>query len=422
MIFFNKTPAPEKLNICIIAARFPILGRAAAHGFLWPIAKALVIAGHKVTVLSWKNPLSKPKIEQDGVEAYFLGQGYHKPFEEFSTLTLEKFTELHKKNPFHVVHCIDEFGLKVAEKKRQFRVAVAFDADATQMSKLFALSGRSQESVRSQIRIALAILIRYLRSFVFGTDRKVLKWADGVFVTSPQQKVVLERYYLYPELKTFVVPYGIDVSDLEPRKPSDELRKELGIPGSAKVVVTFTDMTEMEEIKNLFLAFEKVAIKKPASRLIVIGNGPLKKQIEFEMLNLALGSKVVFTGHVANVDVPNYIALADIFVNLSSRTSGFEPTLLEAMAQKKVIIGSEVSPISTIVEDGAEGFLVRPADKQTLATLILQVFTDQIDALPIGERARQKILGLFESDKMLIQTLSAYKQTMVRSGLFKVKS
>ena len=72
--------------------------------------------------------------------------------------------------------------------------------------------------------------------------------------------------------------------------------KKIGLPANAQVVVTITDMQDLTEMRYLLRSFEKVAIKKPAARLIVIGTGPLRKEIEFEMLNLALGSRVHFVG------------------------------------------------------------------------------------------------------------------------------
>lgn len=71
---------------------------------------------------------------------------------------------------------------------------------------------------------------------------------------------------------------------------------------------------------------------------------------------------MIFTGSIPSSELTDYIVLSDIYVNLSSRTTGFEPSMLEAMAQKKVVIGSELSPISTIITDGLDGFLfARPA-------------------------------------------------------------
>ena len=59
-------------------------------------------------------------------------------------------------------------------------------------------------------------------------------------------------------------------------------------------------------------------------------------------------------------------------------------------------------------------FLIRPADTFTLSELLLQAFSGQIASKEIGEHARQKVLNLFDREKMLAQTLTAYRQARHR--------
>lgn len=397
----------EPLNICIVARRFPLLNKSGEIGFLFPIARGLVRQGHRVTVLSWRNKNQLGYVERDGVKAYFLGEGSHDSVESFPQIVLRKFEQLHAQTPFHLLHSLDESGFEVGLKRKKLGVAVVYDVDATHIAQVYSLLGMSQETLPSLIRTSWKVAIKFLKTF-WRYDRKLLKTADAVFVHSPPQRVILERYYLYPDQRIFTVPFGVEVEDLSPRERSTELMKKLDLPANAQTVVTVTDMTELSEMRNLLWAFERVAIKKPTARLIIVGIGPLKKEIEFEALHLALGSRVIFTGEVTAQHLADYIALADVFVNLSARTSGVEQSLLEAMAQKKVIIGSEVSPLANVVEDGVDGFLIRPADTFTLSELLLQVFNEQVPVAEMGEHARQKVLNLFDAEKMLNQTLLAY--------------
>src|SRR5690606_14697062 len=136
---------------------------------------------------------------------------------------------------------------------------------------------------------------KFLTTF-YGGDQRLLSTADGIFVTNPQQRIILERYYLYPDFHTYTVPYGIELGDLTPKEKSFELRKSLGLPENAHIALTISDMTDVQELMPLLRAFEKVAIKKPNSYLILVGNGPKFKDIEFEVLNLALGSRVIMPG------------------------------------------------------------------------------------------------------------------------------
>ncbi|MEK6556403.1 MAG: glycosyltransferase, partial [Bdellovibrionota bacterium] len=136
------------------------------------------------------------------------------------------------------------------------------------------------------------------------------------------------------------------------------------------------------------------------------------KAIEFEMLNLALGNKVIMTGALSTEELQKYLALSDIYVNLSARTTGFEPSMLEAMAFKKVVIGSELSPIANIIENQLDGYLVRPAAIQELHQLMSQLVSEDGPPSEMGEKARKKVLELFDTDKMTERLLSAFNQTI----------
>lgn len=409
---------PESLNICLVSNRFQILSRSTDAGFLWPIARGLAKQGHKVTVISTKSPIGKAEINRDGVRTFYL-QENASPYKnlKFEEAALQKFIELHKNEPFHVLHSLDNSGRRIARKKKEFNIAVAYDAEATQMSQLFSILGMSQETLGSLITTAVAVTYKFLTTY-FGTDRKLLLTADGVFVNNPQQRIILERYYLYPDFHIYTVPYGMELGDLSPKEESVEYRKKWHLSSNAHVVVTISDMTEIRELQNLLRSFEKVAVKKPNAYLIIVGNGPYFKQVEFEMLNLALGNRVILPGALSSRDLIEFILMADVYVDMSSRSTGFEASLIEAMAQKKVIVGSEVSPIANVVEDGVDGFLLRPADIESLASLLIEIFSGTLPAEEIGDKARQKVIDLFDTQKMIRSVLDAYRKILLNTGLY----
>ncbi|AFY00386.1 glycosyltransferase family 4 protein [Bdellovibrio bacteriovorus] len=415
----KKSRLPETLNICLTSQRFPILSRATDHGFLWPIARGLAREGHKVTVLAASSALKKPEVTRDGVKVFYLHEGAKNLSHlSFQMAVRQKFAQLHKEDPFHIVHSIDKSGYRIATRKDDFKVAVAYDVEATQMSQLFAILAMKQDTLGSMLTTAVATAYKFLTTY-YGGDRQLLSTADGIFVTNPQQRIILERYYLYPDFHTYTVPYGIELGDLTPKEKSLELRKKLGIPENAHVAVSITDMTDVQEVIPLLRAFEKVAIKKPGSYLLLVGNGPKYKDIEFQVLNLALGNRVILTGAIPAGELEDYIVLGDAFVNMGSRTTGFEPSTLEAMAQKKVVLGSEVSPIANIIEDGRDGFLLRPADVDSMSNLLVEIFSGTMPADEIGDRARQKVVDLFDTAKMVQSVLDAYRKILLNTGLYK---
>jgi glycosyltransferase involved in cell wall biosynthesis len=84
------------------------------------------------------------------------------------------------------------------------------------------------------------------------------------------------------------------------------------------------------------------------------------------------------------------------------------------MAQEKVVIASDVSAVASVIEPRVDGYLIRPADGDSLAELMFQVFNEEFDAHEMGQRARQKVLNLFDSQKMVDQTLYGYNLALRR--------
>ena len=397
-----------RLNLCLVAQRFPVLGRATDHGFLWPIAKGLASHGHRVVVIGARSNLGRSEISRDGVTAYYLHDGVPQfAGVEFEEAAYEKFLSLHRTEPFDLVHCMDEAGARIAGSKKSLKIKVAYDVEATQMSQIFSILGMGQETAASMIKTGISVGFKFLTTFLVK-DRDILKSADGIFVKSQEQRLFLERYYLYPDVRIHSVPYGLELNALGSRSEVKDLKSKINLPEHSQLVLTVTDMAVSIEIKNLLQAFEKVAIKKPNIYLVIIGQGPCWKEIEKELFDLALGSRVIMTGALKSEEISDWISVTDIFVNLSSRSNGYESSLFEAMAQRKIIIGSEMSPLAHVIEDGVDGFLLRPADILSLANIILEIFSGGIPVEDIKQKARQKVTELFDQTKMIRSIEEAY--------------
>ena len=411
---------PDKLRICLIGQKIPVLSRSTDAGLLWPLARGLTERGHEVTIISASTPLKKPEIFRDGIRAYYLneGQPQYKTV-RFSDAAHRKFVALNKEKPFHIVHSLDQSGFKIGRHKKNLNISMAYDVEATQIAELFSILSENQGSLGGMIKTSIKLAFKFLKTY-FLQDRAILDTADGLFVTTPQQRLILERYYLYPDFHTYTVPYGINLGDLTPKSESENFKLKLNIPDNAQIILAISDFSNSFEVKPLLKAFEKVVLKKPNTYLLLLGAGPQWKQVEFEMLKLALGSRVIMPGSVSAEEMLECILASPIYVDLSSRSTGLEPSLIEAMAQKKIVIGSELSPISEIIEDGIDGFLVRPADVETLANLLDRLSSDNIELKEqIGEKARQKVIEVFNRQKMIDSLIKAYGQILTNSGKFK---
>lgn len=415
-----KQVFPEKLRICLVGQKISVLSRSTDTGLLWPLARGLTERGHDVTIISTSTPLKRPEIFRDGIRAFYLneGQPQYKTI-KFSDAAHRKFLSLHKEKPFHIVHSLDDSGSKIGRHKDKLEVSMAYDVEATHMAELFSILSQNQNTFQNLVKNNLKLVFTFLRNY-FMHDRSLLLSADGVFVTTPQQRVILERYFLYPDFHTFTVPYGINLGDLAPKSESENFKAKLNIPEEASIILAISDFTSTHEVQPLLKAFEKVVLKKPNTYLLLLGSGPQWKNVEYQMLRLALGSRVIMPGYVTAEEMLDCILSSPIYVDLSSRSTGLEPSLIEAMAQKKVVIGSELSPISEIIQDGQDGFLVRPADVQTLSALLDKLINGhEINTEQMGEKARHKVVDVFNRQKMIDSLINAYSHILLNSGRFK---
>lgn len=415
MLLNKEKKINKKLNICLIAKNVPLTEVAYSHSFILPIMRQIAKRGHSVSLLSWSNSRGKALIQQEGLKVYFLGLLTPKAtIADFPKLCYKKFMALHNENPFDIVHSIDNSAVPIALQKSRFKVPIVFDIEATSIPKLLFFSALQKETLRSFFRTNIRLISLLLYSF-FVRDRAILSKSNSIFVTSPLQKITLERYFLFPAYHTYLIPYGVKIPTTQNMEKNSDLLKKLNITEDTQTLLTKTDMNEIESIKSLLNAFLQVVIKKKNCHLLIIGLGPFFREVEKEILDLALESHVTLLGQVPTQELTQYISLSDIYISLASHSSGFESSLLAAMFHKVVVIGSQISPIASIIENNKNGFLIKPSDVQTLFKLILEILSDKNMAQSVGENAQRTMDELFNIDEMVKKVLSAYHQTLIKT-------
>jgi glycosyltransferase involved in cell wall biosynthesis len=328
---------------------------------------------------------------------------------------LDRLEQLHLEKPFDIVHCADQLAHKIAPYKKQLELNLFVDIKSTRVDEVFGLYALTEETIGSHLKTIINGSTRFLSTF-FGGDRMLLRQADGVFVTNLQQADILERYYLVPSTKIYRVPFGITVQDHLPSENPQKALEELGIPHGANVFMTVSRFLGTEELRILLRAFQKVVIKKPQSWLVIVGDGPRRFECEHIMLDLALGSKVIFTGNVDDAKIHQYLEGSNLYINLESKSAEFEEPLLEAMAREKGVVASELGLSATIIENGVDGFLIRPSDLASLTRICLETVAGQIDTKSMGQKARRKILKMFDTTHMVDKTLEAYEACLKRKS------
>jgi glycosyltransferase involved in cell wall biosynthesis len=183
-----------------------------------------------------------------------------------------------------------------------------------------------------------------------------------------------------------VVPNGIPL----PRSlvASERAQARSRLPGVVESTLVFGSTGRLVPLKNhalLLRAFAQVSREMPAARLIIIGDGPLRGELEQLAGSLRIAERTWFTGFRG--DARQLVEGFDVYVQ-SSDTEGHSIALLEAAGAGLPIVATDVGGNASIVQPGKTGLLVTAGDAPALAEAMLYM-ADEKARLLFGEHARQ---------------------------------
>ncbi len=191
-----------------------------------------------------------------------------------------------------------------------------------------------------------------------------------------------------PAEKVTVIPNAVDIEafSLE-RKADAELAARLGLAG--RPVIGF--IGSFYAYEGLALALDALALL----RLLLVGGGPQGSVLEEKVARLGLAEAVVFTGRVPHAEVARYYDLVDVFVypRLSMRLTDLVTPLkpLEAMAQGRLVVASDVGGHRELIRDGETGVLFPAGDAAALARAVESLFAGR-DRWPALQAAGRRFV------------------------------
>lgn len=199
---------------------------------------------------------------------------------------------------------------------------------------------------------------------------------DKTIVPSEKVKTVLENYGIRSEIR--VIPTGTDFSQFEPQKQQlrevKQLKAELGIT-EGPVLLSIGRLSQEKNIEAILQAMPAILKEHPAAKLVIVGDGPIKKQLAELAGILQIEGSIVFTGAVPWQEVNKFYQLGDLFISAStSETQGL--TLAEAIASKTTVVAKADPSLDTLVVDGESGF-VYPSD-DALAGAVINALSDEV--------------------------------------------
>jgi glycosyltransferase involved in cell wall biosynthesis len=236
--------------------------------------------------------------------------------------------------------------------------------------------------------------------------RRVLERADVIIATSPE---LLEFSNVLPPYrdKTRIVPYGIDLDQFS---VTPERTEEAGAIrarfGGGPLLLGVGRLIYYKGFEFAIRALEML----PTAHLLLIGEGPLKDELEALAVELGVASRVHFPGAILNERVTPYYLASDVYVLPSiARSEAFGIVQIEAMACGVPVVNTRLpSGVPFVSRDGETGFTVPPNDVTALADAVRRLLADAELRRRFGETGRARAHAEFSKAALGRRLLEIY--------------
>ena len=184
-----------------------------------------------------------------------------------------------------------------------------------------------------------------------------------------------------PAEKVTVVPNSVDLDCFTDTLPKDDKLAELLQLNGSRVLGFIGSFYAYEGLTLLLEALPVMLAERPGIRVLFVGGGPQEQELRELADSLGISKQVRFIGRVPHNEVQRYYSLVDIFVyprkhmRLTDLVTPLKP--LEAMAQRRLVVASDVGGHKELIEDGVTGELFPADDEQALARTVLSLLAKE---------------------------------------------
>ncbi|MFT3894482.1 MAG: glycosyltransferase [Anaerolineales bacterium] len=305
----------------------------------------------------------------------------------------DQLLPLLKPDVIHTHHPI-LLGQTAARKAKELNVPLVFTFH-TRYQEYTHYFPLPQETIQEFIKNAIQ---SWLKTF--------MRLCQHIIVPSESIKEILVRDYGLQDQYT-VIPTGMDLTPFA-QADGKELRRRMGWQND-KVLISIGRLAQEKNWPVLLEAVKEVLCTHSDLRVVIIGDGVEKDNLQTLTAELGIVEQVTFTGEVPFSEIPAYLKAADLF-SFASITETQGLVTMEAMAAGLPVVAVDGSGTRDIVEEGKQGFLV-PNDAAALAKSINQV----LDSPSLMKKFKRHSLikaKTFDVETQATRLVELYKQAI----------
>lgn len=189
---------------------------------------------------------------------------------------------------------------------------------------------------------------------------------------------------------------GVDKDLWIPNFDKASAKRRIGLPSDSPVLMTLSRLAYSQRIDRALNAMPKVLQRFPGAHLIIVGGGPLARELREQAGRLGLRESVVFVGPVQHDQIRDYLNTCDIFIVCNDR-SNLCNTLIEALAAGCCIVTRDVGETSTVAKHGVNSLVLSPGEADDIADAIILLLEHPELQVRLREAAHRYAMERFQS-------------------------
>jgi len=216
-----------------------------------------------------------------------------------------------------------------------------------------------------------------------------------------------------PDKDKFITIYNpIDLNEFTGSTNCQNIKKELNIDNNYPVLGNIQPMRQKNKQQLLIHAMSQIVEVFPNVKLLMVGDGPLKNDMERLGEKLGMDKHIIFLGF--RRDISEILSAIDIFVSCPLYEA-FGMVILEAMAMKKPVVTTRVGGIPEVVLENETAILVEPQNPDQLSTAIINLSQDKERLQRLGVMGQKRAEELFSSEYIVRKIEALYEELLLNA-------